>query len=405
MEAKERPDHLLALKVMRLTRPTLSCPIIVTSDSKDLPGNLLNNDLKNDVTSVLGVETLTAGQFLQLPQSFGTIYLGETFSCYICVHNDSKEAAKDTTVKVDLQTNSQRIALSGHAVDPSELKPDESVDHVIHHEVKEVGTHILVCEITYSTPDQKCMSYRKFYRFQVLKPLDVKTKFYNAESDEVYLEAQVQNITVGPICLEKVALESSHLFSVSALNTAATGESVFGKVNVLQPQASRQFLYCLAPQPSLTGDVRLLSGATNIGKLDMVWRSNLGERGRLQTSQLQRMAPDYRDIRLSVQEVPNIVTLEEAFNFGCKIINTCDRTLDMTLWLEDGPSNAGLMWSGVSGRPLNRLDPGASILLNLCLIPLAAGLQIISGVRLTDAAMKRTYDFDDLAQVFVMQKS
>lgn len=76
---------------------------------------------------------------------------------------------------------------------------------------------------------------------------------------------------------------------MSALNTAATGRSVFGKVNVLQPQASRQFLYCLAPQPSLTGDVRLLSGATNIGKLDMVWRSNLGERGRLQTSQLQRM--------------------------------------------------------------------------------------------------------------------
>lgn len=39
----------------------------------------------------------------------------------------------------------------------------------------------LVCEITYTTPDQKSMSYRKFYRFQVLKPLDVKTKFYNAE--------------------------------------------------------------------------------------------------------------------------------------------------------------------------------------------------------------------------------
>lgn len=44
--------------------------------------------------------------------------------------------------QVDLQTNSQRIALSGHSVDPSELKPDESVDHVIHHEVKEVGTHM-----------------------------------------------------------------------------------------------------------------------------------------------------------------------------------------------------------------------------------------------------------------------
>ncbi len=34
-------------------------------------------------------------------------------------------------------------------------------------------------------------SFRKFFKFQVLKPLDVKTKFYNAETDEVYLEAQV----------------------------------------------------------------------------------------------------------------------------------------------------------------------------------------------------------------------
>lgn len=33
------------------------------------------------------------------------------------------------------------------------------------------------------------------------------------QSDEVYLEAQVQNITSGPISLEKVSLESSHLFN------------------------------------------------------------------------------------------------------------------------------------------------------------------------------------------------
>lgn len=46
----------------------------------------------------------------------------------------------------------------------------------------------------------------------MLKPLDVKTKFYNAENDDVYLEAQVQNITAGTICLEKVALDASHLF-------------------------------------------------------------------------------------------------------------------------------------------------------------------------------------------------
>ncbi|XP_049831882.1 trafficking protein particle complex subunit 13 isoform X1 [Schistocerca gregaria] len=406
MEGKERNEHILALKVMRLTRPTLSSPLIVTSDAKDLPGNLFNNDLKHDITSVSSVETLAAGQFLLLPQSFGNIYLGETFSSYICVHNDSNQIASDVSVKVDLQTNSQRIPLSGGHSEAvaKELHPQETVDDVIHHEVKEVGTHILLCEVSYNSPMKNHLSFRKFFKFEVFKPLDVKTKFYNAESDEVYLEAQVQNITSGPICLEKVSLESSHLFNVTALNSTPAGESVFGRVNVLQPQASRQFLYCLAPQPSLTSDLRLLAGATNIGKLDIVWRSNLGERGRLQTSQLQRMAPDYGDIRLSVQELPNIVVLEEAFTIVCRIINTCERSMDLVLGLESSAAS-GLVWSGVSGRQMGKLEPGASVYFSLCLVPTTPGLQNISGIRLTDIFLKRTYDYDELAQVFVTQKS
>jgi hypothetical protein len=38
-----------------------------------------------------------------------------------------------------------------------------------------------VCEVSYTTPTQTQLSFRKFFKFQVLKPLDVKTKFYNAE--------------------------------------------------------------------------------------------------------------------------------------------------------------------------------------------------------------------------------
>ncbi|XP_046661786.1 trafficking protein particle complex subunit 13-like isoform X1 [Homalodisca vitripennis] len=408
MEAREKTEQLLALKVMRLTRPTLASPLIVQTESTDLPGMHLNNHLKSDITSVAGAESFAVGQLLLLPQSFGNIYLGETFSSYICVHNDSTQSAKDVTLKADLQTSSLRIPLTGHQSDSvaRDLDPGQNLDEVIHHEVKEIGTHILVCEVSYSpqTLTSNRMSFRKFFKFQVVKPLDVKTKFYTAEefiSDEVYLEAQVQNITSGPISLEKVTLESSHLFTVTALNTKDDGESVFGQVNCVPANASRQFLYCLRPQDSLTADLRLLSGATNIGKLDIVWRSNMGERGRLQTSQLQRMAPEYGDMRLSVQELPNIVPLEEPFDFLCRIINTCERSLDIVLKLEPC---AGLAWCGVSGRQLGKLEPAQSVHINLTVVPLMPGLQNISGIRLVDTFLKRTYEYDELAQVFVTQK-
>lgn len=103
----------------------------------------------------------------------------------------------------------------------------------------------LVCEVNYTTPAGLPQYFRKFFKFQVLKPLDVKTKFYNAEMDEIYLEAQIQNITTGPFCLEKVELDSSDQYTVTSLNTLPNGESVFTSKNMLQPNNSCQFLYCI----------------------------------------------------------------------------------------------------------------------------------------------------------------
>lgn len=85
---------------MRLTRPTLASPLPVTCDSKDLPGNLLNMALQQDPTSVRGTETLCTGQFLLLPQNPVNIYLGETFSSYICVYSETPQVVSNVTVKV-----------------------------------------------------------------------------------------------------------------------------------------------------------------------------------------------------------------------------------------------------------------------------------------------------------------
>jgi len=65
--------------------------------------------------------------------------------------------------------------------------------------------------------------------------------------------------------------------------------SVFGPVNSMGPSEVRQYLYCLRPRPDVSADVRQMKNVTLIGKLDIVWRSNMAERGRLQTSPLQRM--------------------------------------------------------------------------------------------------------------------
>uniref|UniRef100_A0A3Q2ZIB1 Trafficking protein particle complex subunit 13 n=1 Tax=Hippocampus comes TaxID=109280 RepID=A0A3Q2ZIB1_HIPCM len=346
--------------------------------------------MQNDPSTIKGAETLMLGEMLTLPQNFGNIFLGETFSSYISVHNDSSQVVKDILVKADLQTSSQRLNLSASNSTVAELKPECCIDDVIHHEVKEIGTHILVCAVSYTTQYGEKLYFRKFFKFQ---------------TDEVFLEAQIQNITTSPMFMEKVSLEPSMMYNVTELNTVTHqdhGVSTFGKMSYLQPMDTRQYLYCLTPKPEYAEKAGVIKGVTVIGKLDIVWKTNLGERGRLQTSQLQRMAPGYGDIRLSMEVIPDTVSLEEPFDIRCKITNCSERTMDL---LVDMINTASVHWCGVSGRPLGKLSPGASLSLPLTLLASVQGLQTISGLRLTDSFLKRTYEYDDVAQVCVVFSS
>ncbi|PVD23698.1 hypothetical protein C0Q70_16971 [Pomacea canaliculata] len=378
---------------MRLTKPTLMPFQPIVADSRDLCGDLLQQMNNQDMARPRGLDCFPLGDLLTLPQNFGFGKMVDDFQADEIEHESN------------LQTGSQRISLTSVGQQPiPELLPDHSIDDVIHHEVKELGTHILVCAVSYAQASGERMQFRKFFKFQVLKPLDVKTKFYNAESDEVFLEAQIQNITPGPIYMERVSLEPSSQYTARELNSPDGKEGhLFGAVDYLSANDTRQYLYCLTPRPELYAETKVLKGVTNIGKLDIVWKTNMGEKGRLQTSQLQRVAPGYGDIRLTVESVPDTVTLETTFNVVCRITNCCERTMDLTLVLHNMPL-LGVMWCGVSGRQLGKLPQNESMDLPLTLLAVTPGLQTISGLRLTDNFLKRTYEHDEIAQVFVIDE-
>ena len=303
---------------MRLTRPTFGSELMSPLSCADSKSGSLEQ-------SLAGISSpINLGQALILPQSFGNIYLGETFMSYVSLHNDSTDNCDNVILKCDLQTATQRLPLL-QTQEGSIVQSGNSIDQVLSHEVKELGTHILVCEVSYSAPNKSPrMNFRKFFKFNVMKPLDVKTKFYNAESEDVFLEAQVQNVTLGPLCLEKVGLDPSPMFKVTSLNQVlddTQDRHVFGRYNYLQPQDSRQYLFCLTPKNELKTNYKQLRGATNIGKMDIIWRTNMGDRGRLQTSQLQRMTPNHGDVRFNVDSIPSIVRVNEAFKLTCCIMN------------------------------------------------------------------------------------
>merc|ERR1719445_300729 len=295
-----------------------------------------------------------------------------------------------------------------------QLPPGSTIDQVLHHEVKELGTHILVCEVSYNSSKSNAasdkLSFRKFFKFQVMKPLDVKTKFYNAESDEVFLEAQVQNITQSTISIERVTLEPSHTFTVTSLkDDPAPSQGVVARGLCLQVQDSWQYLFCLKPRPEHNN--KNLKLVTNIGKLDIVWRTGLCDRGRLQTSQLQRLPPNTGDIRVTFLQAPSFALINTPVPLTMRFDNSSDRTVELDLSLtnavisdagEQISVNRSQSWAGLVNTSLGLVEPGGNTEVSAEVVFHSSGLQTLQGITCKDSLLKRTYNFNDQCQIYVL---
>lgn len=78
-----------------------------------------------------------------------------------------------------------------------------------------------------------------------------------------------------------------------------------------------------------------------------------------------------------------------------------ERPVELSLVL-DIRTKPAVLWTGISNRPLEKIDPNHSIEICLKLVPIMPGLQSICGLRLVDLFLKRTYDYPDLAQILVI---
>lgn len=63
-----------------------------------------------------------------------------------------------------------------------------------------------------------------------------------------------------------------------------------------------------------------------------------------------------------------------------------------------------MLWTGPTSRKLGLIEPAGTIEIILECVPQDTALQTISGVKLTDTSLKRTYDFDSICHVYVKPK-
>lgn len=291
------------LKVMRLQSPQLGSGGSLLSPTHGLSSNLL------------------------LPDSFGVIHVGETFSAYLGVLNPSPEFyVRGLAVSVQLQTPSRRLVLPsrldgsggssrspdglGGGVGGKDIEPSGGVDAIVSRRLEEVGQHILRVEVGYVANGAKTL--RKFYRFNVTVPLRVIDRVTRSGYADCLVSVSVENVMeregtggggviigaadfVPPkgLVAERIQLneeekkdeghelaESSYLSSPDKLPSAVQTYDACGK---LEPGDSYRYLFSVRAESDAAA-LRGIACGDDLGQAVFTYRKAMGETGKVASS-------------------------------------------------------------------------------------------------------------------------
>jgi len=397
-------DILLSIKVNR----------VIPSNPADV-FNFINRDdyerytkLTDQIDNSLP-ESLTK-QWKFLPQQINKSYLGESIDFFVLLTNDSiKEEVIQVECKVIIETSNDQFQVN--ELKSEKLDAKQSIHSIVKHELKHLGRHQIICSVSYRiTNTNEVKTFKTTFQFAVEKPLDVKTKFYFGDDliiNDIYLEATLQNLSLLPISLEKVYLEPIKYFEVVDLNhvNRLNGKKclVFGEINRFNYEDVRQYLFCLKVKKEYLNDLNTIGQVNNVGKLNIIWTSTSGIKGHLQTPQLSLNKRDYDDLQFSIKEVPEQTTVNQQFTIKLSCTNYSDKDMEPCLYFDNkDTATQSILWLGISGTRLPKLQPTQSINFEMIAYPVECGIQVVPLLRLEDVLNNnKVYQFKEKIYVNV----
>ncbi|KAL8296787.1 hypothetical protein RB597_006082 [Gaeumannomyces tritici] len=318
-----KEPHSISLKVLRLSRPSLVPQYPVksplgaqTAGEASAPASLAYSS--EDGTNS---DPFTLSPILNLPPSFGSAYVGETFSCTLCANHDAPVAppgapparakqVRDVRIEAEMKTpasaNVTKLDLGpDHAGGRTgtggaggvDLEPGGTLQKVVSFDLKDEGNHVLAVTVSYyeaTDTSGRTRTFRKLYQFVCKPSLIVRTKVSALPTGAVaaatekelttparrwVLEAQLENCGEDPIQLERAVLDLEPGLTYTDCNWEAAG----GQKPVLHPSEIEQICFVVhgTPTPASLVDGKVIFGILGVG-----WRGEMGNRGFLSTGKL-----------------------------------------------------------------------------------------------------------------------
>ncbi|KAI7787254.1 hypothetical protein LA080_000591 [Diaporthe eres] len=208
-----KEPHSISLKVLRLSRPSLVAqhPIPLSAAPSTTPRQPpVPASLAYSTTHDTNPSPFLLSPILNLPPSFGSAYVGETFSCTLCANHEAPPAPEPAgaqaapqpqrkyirdvrieaemktpnstaVTKLDLSPNTTTAAPADDQGKPGgvDLEPGRTLQRIVNFDLKEEGNHVLGVTVSYyeaTDTSGRTRTFRKLYQFICKPSLIVRTK-------------------------------------------------------------------------------------------------------------------------------------------------------------------------------------------------------------------------------------
>ncbi|KAI1765816.1 hypothetical protein GGR53DRAFT_488419 [Hypoxylon sp. FL1150] len=227
-----KEPHSVSLKVLRLSRPSLvvqhplSAPLSSLSAAQETP---IPASLAYSTNANTNPDPFLLAPILQLPPSFGSAYVGETFSCTLCANHDvplpgeplsatattptltspsglapapqpllqtsatKRKFTRDVRIEAEMKTPGSGTVLKLPLLGPNgkedgndnkdkggtDLEPGQTLQRIVSFDLKEEGNHVLAVTVSYYEATEtsgRTRTFRKLYQFICKGSLIVRTK-------------------------------------------------------------------------------------------------------------------------------------------------------------------------------------------------------------------------------------
>jgi hypothetical protein len=380
-------------------------------------------------------DAATAGE-LVLPQSFGSVALGERFSSFVTFGNFSHPSGGASTVvrevgiKIELQTERKRETLYDGTKTPLKtLAPGEKKDITVTKDLKELGPHTLVCSATYFDDYGERKYLPQYFKFKVANPLSVRTKTRALPRGRIFLEVCIENATRHAMLLDDARFDTVEGIEATVVTPEFGGQAVrlrdapnsghglpsLGNRTTYQLDpniGAAHFLFEITRAPGAADAGAPFASQTPLGKLELRWRGAMGDPGRLQTQIISAGSAGSSDPTPSTAKItqkiivdpkprdPSTVYLETPFTLRV-VVEALKPSFADAYVVRVKDISSGVYIDGPRTHHIPpALTPGQTHVIDISCVALGLGIQTCPTLLLVGAVDDVTHDAPKPLEVF-----